>query len=72
LQKLLEIQLTLLGFTTGKPYVFEGNNGKRIATDQYAIAQHGSVKKDYSFLQAVIGRKQRQDPNPDIPPAQVQ
>ncbi|KAH3949720.1 hypothetical protein HBI56_024750 [Parastagonospora nodorum] len=37
------------GFSTGKPYVFEGKNGKRIATDQYAIAQHGSVKKDYSF-----------------------
>ncbi|KAL5118843.1 RNA polymerase-associated protein rtf1 [Pleosporales sp. CAS-2024a] len=37
------------GFTSGKPYVFEGKNGKRIATDQYAIAQHGSVKKEYSF-----------------------
>jgi RNA polymerase-associated protein RTF1 len=37
------------GFSTGKPYVFEGKNGKRIATDQYVIAQHGSVKKDYQF-----------------------
>ncbi|KAJ4371527.1 RNA polymerase-associated protein rtf1 [Neocucurbitaria cava] len=37
------------GFFTGKPYVFEGKNGQRIATDQYVIAQHGSVKKDYQF-----------------------
>ncbi|KAF2259757.1 plus-3-domain-containing protein [Lojkania enalia] len=37
------------GFTTGKPYVFEGKNGQRIATDQYVIAQHGSVKKEYTF-----------------------
>ncbi|CAO2655907.1 Nn.00g047100.m01.CDS01 [Neocucurbitaria sp. VM-36] len=37
------------GFSTGKPYVFEGKNGQRIATDQYVIAQHGSVKKDYQF-----------------------
>ncbi|KAH7092954.1 hypothetical protein FB567DRAFT_159716 [Paraphoma chrysanthemicola] len=37
------------GFSTGKPYVFEGKNGKRIATDQYVTAQHGSVKKDYQF-----------------------
>ncbi|KAH8730889.1 hypothetical protein GQ44DRAFT_423682 [Phaeosphaeriaceae sp. PMI808] len=37
------------GFTTGKPYVFEGKNGQRIATDQYVVAQHGSVKKDYQF-----------------------
>jgi len=36
------------GFSTGKPYVFEGNNG-RVATDQYVIAQHGSVKKEYQF-----------------------
>ncbi|KAL6702906.1 RNA polymerase-associated protein rtf1 [Coniothyrium glycines] len=36
------------GFTTGKPYVFEGNDG-RLATDQYVIAQHGSVKKEYQF-----------------------
>lgn len=39
----------LLGFTTGKPYVFEGKNGKRIATDQYVICQHGTVKKEYQF-----------------------
>jgi RNA polymerase-associated protein RTF1 len=39
----------LPGFTAGKPYVFEGKDGKRIATDQYVIAQHGSVKKDYQF-----------------------
>tara|TARA_R110002003_G_scaffold70_31_gene6595 strand:+ start:9213 stop:10634 length:1422 start_codon:yes stop_codon:yes gene_type:complete len=38
-----------VGFSTGKPYVFEGKNGKRIATDQYVVAQHGSVKKDYQF-----------------------
>ncbi|KAF1845418.1 plus-3-domain-containing protein [Cucurbitaria berberidis CBS 394.84] len=37
------------GFSTGKPYVFEGKNGQRIATDQYVVAQHGSVKKDYQF-----------------------
>ncbi|KAF2036684.1 plus-3-domain-containing protein [Setomelanomma holmii] len=37
------------GFSTGKPYVFEGKNGKRVATDQYVVAQHGSVKKDYQF-----------------------
>ncbi|EMD68009.1 hypothetical protein COCSADRAFT_32969 [Bipolaris sorokiniana ND90Pr] len=37
------------GFSVGKPYVFEGKDGKRIATDQYVIAQHGSVKKDYQF-----------------------
>ncbi|KAF1956938.1 plus-3-domain-containing protein [Byssothecium circinans] len=37
------------GFTVGKPYVFEGKNGKRIATDQYAICQHGTVKKEYQF-----------------------
>jgi RNA polymerase-associated protein RTF1 len=38
-----------LGFSAGKPYVFEGKDGKRVATDQYVIAQHGSVKKDYQF-----------------------
>ncbi|KAF2465556.1 plus-3-domain-containing protein [Lindgomyces ingoldianus] len=38
------------GFSTGKPYVFEGKNGQRIATDQYVVAQHGSVKKEYTFL----------------------
>ena len=38
-----------LGFSTGKPYVFEGKNGQRVATDQYVVAQHGSVKKDYQF-----------------------
>ncbi|KAL1801404.1 hypothetical protein ACET3X_001746 [Alternaria dauci] len=37
------------GFSVGKPYVFEGKDGKRVATDQYVIAQHGSVKKDYQF-----------------------
>ncbi|KAB2110561.1 hypothetical protein AG0111_0g1847 [Alternaria gaisen] len=37
------------GFSAGKPYVFEGKDGKRVATDQYVIAQHGSVKKDYQF-----------------------
>ncbi|KAF1836122.1 plus-3-domain-containing protein [Decorospora gaudefroyi] len=37
------------GFSAGKPYVFEGKDGKRIATDQYVMAQHGSVKKDYQF-----------------------
>jgi hypothetical protein len=37
------------GFSAGKPYVFEGKDGKRIATDLYVIAQHGSVKKDYQF-----------------------
>lgn len=41
--------LTRAGFSTGKPYVFEGKNGQRIATDQYVVAQHGSVKKDYQF-----------------------
>lgn len=38
-----------LGFTVGKPYVFEGKNGQRIATDQYVIVQYGSTKKDYQF-----------------------
>ncbi|KAF1945312.1 plus-3-domain-containing protein [Clathrospora elynae] len=37
------------GFSSGKPYVFEGKDGKRIATDQYVAAQHGAVKKDYQF-----------------------
>ncbi|EOA91961.1 RNA polymerase-associated protein rtf1 [Exserohilum turcicum] len=37
------------GFSVGKPYVFEGKDGKRVATDQYVVAQHGSVKKDYQF-----------------------
>ncbi|KAF3051797.1 hypothetical protein E8E11_011356 [Didymella keratinophila] len=37
------------GINTGKPYVFEGKNGAKIATDQYVIAQHGSTKKDYQF-----------------------
>lgn len=37
------------GFTNGKPYVFEGKNGKRVATDQYVICQHGNVKKEYQF-----------------------
>ncbi|KAJ8118332.1 hypothetical protein OPT61_g665 [Boeremia exigua] len=37
------------GINTGKPYVFEGKNGSKIATDQYVIAQHGSTKKDYQF-----------------------
>ncbi|KAF1929915.1 plus-3-domain-containing protein [Didymella exigua CBS 183.55] len=34
---------------TGKPYVFEGKNGAKIATDQYVIAQHGATKKEYQF-----------------------
>ncbi|KAF2193806.1 hypothetical protein K469DRAFT_712633 [Zopfia rhizophila CBS 207.26] len=38
------------GFATGKPYVFEGKNGAKVATDQYVIAQHGSAKKEYTFL----------------------
>ncbi|KAF2116204.1 hypothetical protein BDV96DRAFT_645539 [Lophiotrema nucula] len=38
------------GFSKGKPYVFEGKNGQRIATNQYVVAQHGSVKKEYTFL----------------------
>jgi RNA polymerase-associated protein RTF1 len=29
--------------------VFEGKNGQKVATDQYVICQHGSVKKDYQF-----------------------
>ncbi|KAH7135398.1 hypothetical protein B0J11DRAFT_547341 [Dendryphion nanum] len=37
------------GFTKGKPYLFEGKDGQRIGTDQYVIAQHGSVKKEYTF-----------------------
>ncbi|KAL1604404.1 RNA polymerase-associated protein rtf1 [Nothophoma quercina] len=37
------------GINTGKPYVFEGKNGAKIATDQYVVAQHGSTKKDYQF-----------------------
>ncbi|KAF2739790.1 hypothetical protein EJ04DRAFT_508640 [Polyplosphaeria fusca] len=37
------------GFATNRPYVFEGKNGLRIATDQYVIAQHGTVKKEYTF-----------------------
>lgn len=37
------------GFAPGKPYVFEGQNGQRLATDQYVIAQHGTVKKEYQF-----------------------
>ncbi|KAF2651026.1 hypothetical protein K491DRAFT_707279 [Lophiostoma macrostomum CBS 122681] len=38
----------IIGFTTGRPYIFEGGN-ERWATDQYAIAQHGNVKKEYNF-----------------------
>lgn len=38
-----------VGFTTGKPYVFEGKNGQKLATDQYVLAQHGTVKKEYNF-----------------------
>ncbi|KAJ4295434.1 RNA polymerase-associated protein rtf1 [Kalmusia sp. IMI 367209] len=37
------------GFQSGKPYVFEGKDGQRIATDQYVICQHGSTKKEYQF-----------------------
>ena len=37
------------GFTTGKPYVFEGKENHRIGTDQYVITQHGSVRKEYNF-----------------------
>lgn len=37
------------GFSTGKPYVFEGKNGKRVATDQYVVCQYGTVKKEYQF-----------------------
>ncbi|CAA9962534.1 hypothetical protein CFE70_005960 [Pyrenophora teres f. teres 0-1] len=37
------------GFSSGKPYIFEGKDGKRVATDQYVVVQHGSVKKDYQF-----------------------
>lgn len=37
------------GINTGKPYVFEGKNGAKIATDQYVVAQHGATKKDYQF-----------------------
>lgn len=40
---------SLIGFTTGKPYVFEGKNGQRVATDLYVTAQYGSTKKDYQF-----------------------
>lgn len=29
--------------------MFEGKNGQRVAIDQYVVAQHGSVKKDYQF-----------------------
>lgn len=45
----LGLLLTRTGFSAGKPYVFEGKNGQRIATDQYVTAQHGSVKKEYQF-----------------------
>lgn len=41
----------ITGFSTGKPYVFEGKDGKRIATDQYVVARYGSAKKDYTFHQ---------------------
>ncbi|KAF2706954.1 hypothetical protein K504DRAFT_385219 [Pleomassaria siparia CBS 279.74] len=44
------------GFSSGKPYVFEGKNGQRIATDQYAVVQHGSVKKEYQFQYLSNGR----------------
>ena len=45
-----------LGFSAGKPYVFEGKNGVRVATDQYVIAQHGSVKKEYQYQYLSNGR----------------
>ncbi|KAF1977340.1 plus-3-domain-containing protein [Bimuria novae-zelandiae CBS 107.79] len=37
------------GFQAGKPYVFEGKNGHKIATDQYVICKHGSTQKEYQF-----------------------
>ncbi|KAF2205552.1 hypothetical protein GQ43DRAFT_299713 [Delitschia confertaspora ATCC 74209] len=37
------------GFSTGKPYVFEGKNGAKSATNMYVTAQYGSAKKDYNF-----------------------
>lgn len=37
------------GFQSGKPYVFEGKNGQKIATDQYVICKHGSTQKEYQF-----------------------
>lgn len=43
-----QLTLTSSGINTGKPYVFEGKNGK-LATDQYVVAQHGATTKDYQF-----------------------
>ncbi|OAG12214.1 plus-3-domain-containing protein [Paraphaeosphaeria sporulosa] len=37
------------GFQAGKPYVFDGKDGQRIATDQYVICKHGSTQKEYPF-----------------------
>jgi len=45
----MKVSNRMPGFSTGKPYVFEGKNGKRVATDQYVICQHGTVKKEYQF-----------------------
>ncbi|KAF2020917.1 hypothetical protein BU24DRAFT_416580 [Aaosphaeria arxii CBS 175.79] len=44
------------GFISGKPYVFEGKDGQRLATDQYVVTQYGSTKKEYNFTFLSNGR----------------
>ncbi|KAF2796949.1 plus-3-domain-containing protein [Melanomma pulvis-pyrius CBS 109.77] len=44
------------GFSVGKPYVFEGKNGQRHATEQYVVVQHGSVRKEYQYQYLSNGR----------------
>ncbi|OCK77667.1 hypothetical protein K432DRAFT_384491 [Lepidopterella palustris CBS 459.81] len=44
------------GFSQGKPYGFEGKGERKIYTDQYAIAQHGSIKKEWNFSYLSNGR----------------
>ncbi|KAI1344687.1 plus-3-domain-containing protein [Xylariaceae sp. FL0016] len=38
------------GFTTGKPYAVEKQNGQRFVTDQYIMAAHGKVQKEWPFI----------------------
>lgn len=37
------------GFTEGKPYQIEDNMERKYWTDQYVIAQHGNVQKEWPF-----------------------
>lgn len=48
-QRTLYKMAQIKGFTTGKPYAFDGKDGKRVGTDQYVICQYGTTKKEYQF-----------------------